>query len=170
MVNGGTTKRCAHAGTHARQNSLRGLPTSARTPRRTRYAMSAGARRVQVSADASSGSCGVARFRCRRSWLIQSEIADDEVKMMLDATATSDEPFLLIFNMNHPRLCRTLLAERHYVLTWFSGRTPDISGVGFPILARPGELYTWYSKLCFCQSARPLGRAEFPRPLRKGHV
>ena len=77
---------------------------------------------------------------------------------------------LLLFNMNHPRLCRTLLAERHYAPMRFSGRTPDNSGVGFPILARLGELYTWYSKLYFCQSARPLGRAEFPRPLRKGHA
>ena len=57
--------------------------------------------------------------------------------MMLDATATCDEPFLLLFTMNHPRLCRTLLAERHYVPTWFSGRTPDISGVDVSILARP---------------------------------
>ena len=39
--------------------------------------------------------------------------------------------------MNHPRLCRTLLAERHYAPTRFSGRTPDISGVDVSILARP---------------------------------
>ena len=41
MVNGGTTKRCAHAGTQARQSSLPGLPTSARTRPRTPYATSA---------------------------------------------------------------------------------------------------------------------------------
>ena len=37
----GTTRRCAHAGTQARLNSLPGLPTSARTRPRTPYAMSA---------------------------------------------------------------------------------------------------------------------------------
>ena len=58
----------------------------------------------------------------------------------------------------------------HYMLTWFSRRTADTSAVISSILARPGELYTWYSKLCFCQSARPLGRAGFPRPLREAHV
>ena len=45
--------------------------------------------------------------------------------------------FLLLFTTNHPRLCRTLLAERHYAPTRFSGRTPDISGVDVSILARP---------------------------------
>ena len=45
------------------------------------------------------------------------------------------EKFLLL-TMNVPRP-RALLAEQYHVLTWFSGRTPDISGVGFCILARP---------------------------------
>ena len=43
--------------------------------------------------------------------------------------------FLLLFTM--PRLCRTLLAERHYAPTRFSGRTPDISAVDVSILIRP---------------------------------
>ena len=47
--------------------------------------------------------------------------------------------FLLLFTMNHPRLCRTLLAGRHYVPTWFSGRTPDISGVDFFHTGAPGD-------------------------------
>ena len=45
--------------------------------------------------------------------------------------------FLLLFTTNHPRLCRTLLAEQYYALTGFSGRTTDTSAVAFSILARP---------------------------------
>ena len=41
----------------------------------------------------------------------------------------------LLFTKNLPRP-RALLAEQYYVLTRFSGRTPDISGVDVSILAR----------------------------------
>ena len=54
----------------------------------------------------------------------------------------------LLLTMDLPRP-RALLSEQYRMLTRFSGRTPDTSGVDIPILARPGELYTWYSKLCF---------------------
>ena len=57
-----------------------------------------------------------------------------EIHASIEVIASS---ILLLFTTNHPRLCRTLLAERHYVLTWFSGRTTDTSAVDVSILVRP---------------------------------
>ena len=69
MVNGGTTKRSAHAGTHARLNWRHGQPTSARTRPRTPYAMWQGGLQVgRVQA------CSERRQTCairRLSWLAQ---------------------------------------------------------------------------------------------------